>query len=243
MVFFFFCLSSNNVYLKGYIQLDKYLNAHISSVSRVRIITALTRLQPAFHSATTGLTEQDFFTSEMSFQSYLQEHDTRFPQRSSSSSFNTSDHSSVAALANQELQAIWRRTGEIHRVSPAFAALLDIPPKALESGKVGIHELMTEDSAVAYFERYAEVAFESGRGSAGMVSGCVLRDPRVGMGLGLAMMRDNDEEEMALKKKGPFSCLLTFLVKRDQWGVPVAIVGTFVPVVGCPVIGSTMVRD
>ncbi|KAJ3410545.1 hypothetical protein HDV05_003647 [Chytridiales sp. JEL 0842] len=222
-------------YTQGYIQLDKYLNAHISSLNRVRVITSLTRLQPSFHSATAGLTEPDFFTSEMAFQSYLQDHDIRFPRTPSTSH---------PPRQNQEaIQAIWRRTGEIHRVSPAFADLLGIAQDILQSGKIGIYELLTEDSCVAYFERYAEVAFESGKGSAGVVSGCVVRDPRVGMGLGLSLMMgaaggNREEEEEALKRKGPVSCLLSFVVKRDQWGVPVAIVGTFVPVVGCPVIGN-----
>lgn len=47
---------------------------------------------------------------------------------------------------------VWRRTGEIFKGNREFAALVGIPYEQLRDGKLAIYELMTEDSAVNFWE-------------------------------------------------------------------------------------------
>lgn len=48
--------------------------------------------------------------------------------------------------------SVWRRTGEIFKGNREFAALVGIPYEQLREGKLAIYELMTEDSAVNFWE-------------------------------------------------------------------------------------------
>jgi hypothetical protein len=47
---------------------------------------------------------------------------------------------------------VWRRTGEIFKGNREFASLVGIPYEQLRDGKLAIYELMTEDSAVNFWE-------------------------------------------------------------------------------------------
>jgi hypothetical protein len=47
---------------------------------------------------------------------------------------------------------LWRRTGEIYKANREFAMLTGIPAGFLRGGKLGIYQLMTEESAIKYYE-------------------------------------------------------------------------------------------
>lgn len=53
---------------------------------------------------------------------------------------------------SQSTSVVWRRTGEIFKGNREFAALVGIPYEQLRDGKLAIYELMTEDSAVNFWE-------------------------------------------------------------------------------------------
>jgi hypothetical protein len=47
---------------------------------------------------------------------------------------------------------LWRRTGEIYKANKEFSVLTGIPSALLRGGKIGIYELMTEESMVQYYQ-------------------------------------------------------------------------------------------
>lgn len=53
---------------------------------------------------------------------------------------------------------LWRRTGEIYKGNKEFAALVGVPIEHLQGGKLAIYELMAEESAVNYWEKYGNVS-------------------------------------------------------------------------------------
>lgn len=54
---------------------------------------------------------------------------------------------------------LWRRTGEIVKANAEFARLVDVDQEWLRDGKVGIYELMKEESAVNFWEQYFQGAW------------------------------------------------------------------------------------
>lgn len=59
---------------------------------------------------------------------------------------------------------MWRRTGEIFKGNREFAALVGIPYEQLREGRLAIYELMTEDSAVNFWEVSLDFIEETPRG-------------------------------------------------------------------------------
>ncbi|KAG8703795.1 Transcription factor [Ceratobasidium sp. 395] len=62
---------------------------------------------------------------------------------------------------------LWRRTGEIYKGNREFAELVGV------DGKMCIYELMSEESAVNYWEKYGHVAFDPAQKA--VLTSCVLR--------------------------------------------------------------------
>lgn len=55
-------------------------------------------------------------------------------------------------LHSSRSSTVWRRTGEIFKGNREFAELVGIPYEQLRDGKLAIYELMSEDSAVNFWE-------------------------------------------------------------------------------------------
>lgn len=70
---------------------------------------------------------------------------------------------------------VWRRTGEIFKGNREFAELVGIPYEQLRDGKLAIYELMAEDSAVNFWEKYGSIAFDPGQKA--VLTSCVLGMP------------------------------------------------------------------
>ncbi|KAJ3218700.1 hypothetical protein HDU67_004482 [Dinochytrium kinnereticum] len=163
---------------------------------------------------------------------------------------------------------VWRRTGEVVAVSEGFSDLLGLEAGRLVFGAgcgpdtacgrgdpdgvgIGIHEVLTEDSAVALYEGFADVAVEGG---GGVLRQCDLRDPRIGIscafggpdelaypgggevdplgGGAAAFCVKSGPEGAVVARNGAMRCALSYVVRRDFKGLPVAVVGTFVPALG-----------
>ncbi|EIW69338.1 hypothetical protein TREMEDRAFT_30910, partial [Tremella mesenterica DSM 1558] len=103
---------------------------------------------------------------------------------------------------------IWRRTGEIQKANQEFANLTGVPASLFRNGLLCVYELMDEDSAVRFWEGYAKVGLDAVHQ---LISG--------GPGSDSGWM----EQYNIIK------CCFSATIRRDAWGVPVAIMGQFIP--------------
>ncbi|KAF9947023.1 hypothetical protein BGZ65_009201 [Modicella reniformis] len=104
---------------------------------------------------------------------------------------------------------LWRRTGEIYKGNKEFAALVSVPLEMLREGRLCIYELMAEESAVNYWEKYGNIAFDAGQKA--VLTSCLLKNP------------DPDNQNV-------ISCCFSFTIRRDKYNIPTMIVGNFLPV-------------
>ncbi|KAJ2667209.1 Transcriptional regulator of nonfermentable carbon utilization [Coemansia sp. RSA 1199] len=101
---------------------------------------------------------------------------------------------------------VWRRTGEIALVGKEFSILTQWDRHELLAGNRFIFELMDAESAVVYWEQFAVHAFENSEHA--VMTECRLVRPD-----GVAV-----------------PCAFSFTIKRDLFGIPMAIVGNFLPI-------------
>src|SRR5262249_46694883 len=109
--------------------------------------------------------------------------------------------------------ALWRRTGEIYRANHRFATMVGLPLEMFREGRVCIYELMNEDSVVTYWEKYGGVAADPQQKA--VMTACTLRNPGRGVGTEGGV---------------PAPCSFSFTIRRDKFGIPLAVVGNFLPV-------------
>ncbi|KAG0667715.1 Transcription factor [Maudiozyma exigua] len=105
---------------------------------------------------------------------------------------------------------LWRRTGEIYRANKEFATLVGVTVDALRDGKLAIYELMGEQSAVNFWEKYGSIAFDKGQKA--VLTSCTL------------ITRDRNK----IGKKQ--ECCFSFTIRRDRYNIPICIVGNFIPI-------------
>ncbi|KAJ2742530.1 Transcriptional regulator of nonfermentable carbon utilization [Coemansia sp. BCRC 34301] len=101
---------------------------------------------------------------------------------------------------------VWRRSGEIALVGKEFSILTKWDRQQLISGNRFIFELMDTKSAVTYWEQFAVHAFENSEHSV-MAECCLVRPDGVTV-----------------------PCAFSFTIKRDLFGIPMAIIGNFLPI-------------
>ncbi|CCG80607.1 putative Zn cluster transcription factor Rds2 [Taphrina deformans PYCC 5710] len=177
-------------YVRGYARLQKYMDQNMSADSRSRILAPLSTFRPAFRAIAKRLTDVDLILVEEAFERLLLDYDRVF--------------TSMAVPA-----CLWRRTGEIFRGNKEFAALLNLPANSLRDGKLAITELMAEDSAVNYWEKYGNIAFDGQQKA--VLTSCLLQVP-------------------GDPKGSVVSCCFSFTIKRDRYNIPSCIVGNFIPI-------------
>ncbi|KAG0250953.1 hypothetical protein DFQ27_009122 [Actinomortierella ambigua] len=177
-------------YVNGYSRLQKYMDSHMSNISRQRILNVMGTFRPAFRSVAQSLTDIDLVLVEEAFERLLLDYDRVF--------------SSMGIPA-----CLWRRTGEIYKGNKEFAALVNVPLEMLREGRLCIYELMAEESAVNYWEKYGNIAFDAGQKA--VLTSCLLKNP--------------DPENQNL-----ISCCFSFTIRRDKYNIPTVIVGNFLPV-------------
>ncbi|KAJ1934528.1 Transcriptional regulator of nonfermentable carbon utilization, partial [Linderina macrospora] len=101
---------------------------------------------------------------------------------------------------------VWRRSGEIALAGKEFSILTQWDRETLTAGSKFIFELMDTESAVRYWEQFAVHAFENSEHS--VMSECCLVRPDGSL----------------------VPCAFAFTIKRDLFGIPMAIIGNFLPV-------------
>ncbi|KAI5954428.1 RDS2 [Candida jiufengensis] len=175
-------------YAKGYARLQKYMDNYMNISSRQRILKPLSIFRPAFRAIARTLKDVDLVLVEESFERMLLDYDRVF--------------TSMAIPA-----CLWRRTGEIYRGNKEFASLVGVTTDDLKDGKLAIYELMSEESAVNFWEKYGAIAFDKGQKA--VLTSCNLRT------------------KDGIKRK---SCCFSFTIRRDRYNIPSCIVGNFIPI-------------
>ena len=121
-------------------------------------------------------------------------------------------------------------------------------------GRLCIYELMAEESAVNYWEKYGHVAFDStqkavltscvlrykpqltthatsldaGSGTAGAALARRASPKRIESGGGTASSPGKEGKSGGGGEEGFVSCCFSFTIRRDKWGIPSMIVGNFI---------------
>ncbi|KAF9996250.1 hypothetical protein BGZ79_010004 [Entomortierella chlamydospora] len=177
-------------YVNGYSRLQRYMDSNMSNISRQRILNVMGTFRPAFRTVAQSLTDIDLVLVEEAFERLLLDYDRVF--------------SSMGIPA-----CLWRRTGEIYKGNKEFASLVNVPLEMLREGRLCIYELMAEESAVNYWEKYGNIAFDAGQKA--VLTSCLLKNP------------DPDSQNV-------ISCCFSFTIRRDKYNIPTVIVGNFLPV-------------
>ncbi|RHZ44769.1 hypothetical protein Glove_709g12 [Diversispora epigaea] len=177
-------------YVNGYARLQQYMENNMTNISRQRILSSLSTFRPSFRNVAQTLTDIDLVLVEEAFERLLLDYDRVF--------------SSMGIPA-----CLWRRTGEIYKGNKEFASLVGVTAEMLREGRLCIYELMVEESAVNYWEKYGNIAFDAGQKA--VLTSCLLKGP------------DQDNQNV-------ISCCFSFTIRRDKYNIPSAIVGNFLPI-------------
>jgi len=133
---------------------------------------------------------------------------------------------------------LWRRTGEIYKGNKSFADLVGIDVGKMRDGRLCIYELMSEDSAVNYWEKYGHVAFDAKQKA--VLTSCVLRyKPNLpalnpsggsvsGGGTASSRRKAGGSDSAGDSEETFINCCFSFTIMRDVWGIPSMIVGNFI---------------
>ncbi|KAJ3135879.1 hypothetical protein HDU90_003620 [Geranomyces variabilis] len=208
-------------YVNGYTVLQRWMDKHMSPAGRARVLAVLGTFRPTFRLVAQSLTDYDLVMVEEAFERLLLDYDRVF---------------SAMGIPS----ALWRRDGQIHRANKEFAQLVGLPVEQLRDGKTCIYELMTEDSAVNYWEKYGDVAFDPAQKA--VLTSCVLVDR--GGGGGTSSSSSTGSSGSATSSAGepttnntttstkrptrpPAPCCFSFTIRRDRYNIPLLIAGNF----------------
>ncbi|KAI5864321.1 meiosis protein SPO22/ZIP4 like-domain-containing protein [Durotheca rogersii] len=164
-------------YIKGYARLSSYMDGHIAPASKQKILRQLDRFRPKFREKVQGLTDIELVYVEMWFERTLLEYDRVF-----------------AAMAVPA--CCWRRTGEIFRGNKEMAELIHVPVERLRDGKISLHEILTEESLVRYWEEFGTIAFDATHDT--LLTACALKNP-------------DDRSNHPI-----VNCCFSFMIRRDD---------------------------
>jgi len=190
-------------YVKGYARLSRWMDRNVSQESKQQILQPLSVLRPKFRAVAQSLRDLDLVFIEEAFERLLLDYDRVF--------------SAMGVPA-----CLWRRTGEIYKGNREFSELVGVDGYMLRDGRLCIYELMAEESAVNYWEKYGHVAFDSSQKA--VLTSCVLRYKPV---LNSGSPAKNEEEQQPMEENF-ISCCFSFTIRRDKWGIPSMIVGNFI---------------
>ncbi|GAA6052425.1 hypothetical protein JCM3770_000235 [Rhodotorula araucariae] len=190
-------------HVAGYTRLMKWMSENMSASSRQRTLHTLSEFRPTFRAIASGLTDLDLVFIEEAFERLLLDYDRVF--------------SSMGIPS-----CLWRRTGEIYKGNKEFAALVGVPIEHLQGGKLAIYELMAEESAVNYWEKYGNIAFDSGQKA--VLTSCVL----INQSVLSRKRRKAGADKGKIAEEAMVSACFSFTIRRDSYGIPSLIVGNFI---------------
>lgn len=253
-------------YTNGFHNLIAFLQKRFTATKTLRIAKSLASIRPSFISCTKTLNRQDLIFMEKCFQRTLFEYED-FMQHCSAPTIVCRRTGEVAAV-NKEFTALtgWTKdvllgkepnlntnTGGVSNGASNGRVGLATPhlrPATLENGTNGaekrpqpvfIPELLDDDSAIEFYEDFAELAFENSRGhvnrkcrllkyrpnldgasGAGPNSG---KDNRGGGILGGRVAKiDGEHGIRGIEKDGKVDCTYCWVIKRDVFDIPMLIV-------------------
>lgn len=143
-------------YVKGYARLAVYMEGHLQSSQKLKILRQLERFRPKFREKVHSLTDMELIYVEMWFERSLMECDRVF--------------ASMAIPA-----CCWRRTGEIFRGNKEMAELVQVRTENLRDGKIALHDIFAEESLVNYWEKFGAIAFNQNQKA--LLTSCILKSP------------------------------------------------------------------
>ncbi|KAK3816145.1 MAG: hypothetical protein J3Q66DRAFT_193143 [Benniella sp.] len=174
-------------YTDGFHYLLRYVRERMDKEEMMRVCRAMAMFRPSFIALIKNLTPEDLVFMEISFQRTILEYEKLI-------SFSGTP------------TVVWRRTGEIALVGKEFSLLTQWPRDQLVNKKTYIYELMENQSAVEYWEKFSTHAFENTEQT--VMTTCILLSPTNRM----------------------VPCTFCFTIKRDIFDIPLAIVGNFLPI-------------
>ncbi|KAG0035732.1 Transcriptional regulator of nonfermentable carbon utilization [Podila clonocystis] len=174
-------------YTDGFHYLLRYVRERMDREEMMRICRAMAMFRPSFIALIMNLTPEDLIFMEKCFQRTILE----FEKLISFSGTPT---------------VVWRRTGEIALVGKEFSLLTQWSRDQLVGKKTYIYELMDNQSAVEYWEKFSTHAFENTEQT--VMTTCILLSPT----------------------NRVVPCTFCFTIKRDIFDIPLAIVGNFLPI-------------
>ncbi|KAF7337769.1 hypothetical protein MSAN_02250700 [Mycena sanguinolenta] len=192
-------------YVKGYARLSRWMDRNVSQESKQQILQPLSVLRPKFRAVAQSLRDIDLVFIEEAFERMLLDYDRVF--------------SAMGVPA-----CLWRRTGEIYKSNREFSELVGVRGEDMREGRLCIYELMAEESAVNYWEKYGHVAFDSSQKA--VLTSCVLRYKPV---LPSSNALPNAASEVAKaataeqprpdeQEEGEFiNCCFSFTIRRDKY--------------------------
>ncbi|KAG1755293.1 uncharacterized protein EDB91DRAFT_285591 [Suillus paluster] len=189
-------------YVKGYARLSRWMDRNVSRQSKQQILQPLSVLRPKFRAVAQSLRDIDLVFIEEAFERLLLDYDRVF--------------SAMGVPA-----CLWRRTGEIYKGNREFSELVGVDGYMMRDGRLCIYELMAEESAVNYWEKYGHVAFDSSQKA--VLTSCVLRFKPL-----INMQSQTPKKEDVPNEEGFVNCCFSFTIRRDKWGIPSMIVGNFI---------------
>ncbi|KAI6019142.1 hypothetical protein EDC04DRAFT_2881276 [Pisolithus marmoratus] len=141
-------------YVKGYARLSRWMDRNLKQ----QILQPLSVLRPKFRAVAQSLRDIDLVFIEEAFERLLLDYDRVF--------------SAMGVPA-----CLWRRTGEIYKGNREFSELVGVDGYMMRDvcrliafspiltngrqGRLCIYELMAEESAVNYWEKYGHIAFDT----------------------------------------------------------------------------------
>ncbi|WFD27142.1 Transcription factor [Malassezia nana] len=208
-------------HVHGYTRLNRWMENNVSPSSRRRILKPLSVFQPIFSSLAKNLTNYDLIYIEEAFERLLLDYDRVF---------------SIQGIP----ACLWRRTGEIYKGNKEFAELVGTPIESLRDGRLCIYELMAEESAVNYWEKYGSVSFDPSQKA--VLTMCKLKTKNSALARAMASAqatktkegesvqgnpageRDTERNSASTEddtKQTPacISCCFSFTIRRDKWNV------------------------
>lgn len=225
----------------------------MSPGNRQRILNAISTFRPSFRAVAQSLTDIDLVLVEESFERLLLDYDRVFSSMGTHLSFinfiflllTFNFYVSLAAAGIPS--CLWRRTGEIYKANPSFSRLVNIPIDKLRDGQTTIYEIMVEESAVNYWEKYGNIAFDKGQKA--VLTGCSLKVRDSNQSSLTRSETDNtsptenpdsnenrNDNENAnnsvangKENQKTIQCCFSFTIRRDKYNIPTMIVGNFLP--------------